>query len=302
MKPDRSGRKAGAATWFATLALLAMLTACRPTPAPEGEAVPTRPSAAVQQLVDDLRRNDLEAYARHALPAPLHAQMVGAWREGRTIWPLTELPLDDRVPGFITALAAPGAEKSLLAAFNRQFAGAQRELRATASTLGLFATQYVGGAEEYGEQERGHYVQVVAALSQWGQQAPLSDPKRAKQAIAPLVAAARLTGLAGQGAFPTTGMERSLRRLGPFLARFKQVMRGYGLDLDVALDSVRVDLLEQTGDTARLRLRYALAGQPIDAIVRVERRDGRWYLSDLLRHAQAQAAAPAVPIGAPSPR
>ena len=80
-----------------------------------------RPSA---QLVDDLRRNDLAAYARHAVPPALHARMERAWREGRTIWPLTELPLDDRLPGFITVLSAPGAEKSLLAAYGRQFAGA----------------------------------------------------------------------------------------------------------------------------------------------------------------------------------
>lgn len=258
---------------------------------------PTEPAQAVTQLVADLRRNDLVAYASRALPPPLHARLETAWGERRTIWPLTELPLDDRLPGFITVLSAPGAEKTLLATYNRQFSGEQRELRSAVSTLGLFAAQYVRGADEYSEPERDHYVQLIAAVSRWGQQAPLSDPKRAKVAIPQLVAAARLTGLAGPGKFHATGMERSLRRLGPFFARFKQVLLGYGLDLDAALDSARVELIEQTGDTARVRLRYTLGGQPVDAEVRVERRAGRWYLTDLLRHAEAEAAAPAPAVG-----
>ncbi|MBA2239422.1 MAG: hypothetical protein H0W24_12120, partial [Lysobacter sp.] len=158
-----------------------------------------------------------------------------------------------------------------------------------ASTLGLFATQYVGGAAQYSPAERDHYAQLIAALSHWGRSAPLADPAHAQAAIAELVAGARLTGLGAPGAFQAGGMERSLARLGPFLGRFKKVSQAYGLDFDEALDSVEATLLEQTGDTARLRLRYVVAGQPVDAVVAVERRDGRWYLSDLLRHAEAQA-------------
>lgn len=280
------------------LAVLAASGCERVAPTPSAPTA-SEPTLAVAQLVEDLRRNDLAGYARHALPPPLHARLEAAWREQRTIWPLTELPLDDRLPGFITVLSAPDAEKTLLAQFHRQFAGEQRELSSAASTLGLFAAQYVRGAEEYSDEERDHYVLLIAALSHWSQRAPLANPKLAKSAVPQLVAAARLTGLAGPGRFHEIGMERSLRRLGPFLERFKQVTLPYGLDLDAALDGARVDLIEQTGDTARVRLRYTLAGESIDAIVRVERREGRWYLTDLLRHAEAQANAPAA---APSPK
>lgn len=276
-----------------------LLAACTRVPGlPQDEPGPTGPAAAVVQLAQDLRRNDLVAYARHALPPNLHTRMEHAWKDGRTIWPLSQLPLNNRLPGFVTVLSGPGAEKSLVQAYDRQFSGAQRELRSAASTLGLFATQYVGSAEQYGPAEREHYAQVIAALSQWGRRAPLADPDHAKAAIPELAAAARLTGMGPPGAFNADGMERSLGRLGPFLARFKKVSLGYGLDLDASLDSVEVELLQQTGDTATVQLRYTLAGQTIDAIVPVERRTGRWYLSDLLRHAEAQAGDP-VPMTEP---
>lgn len=281
------------------IALVVAVGGCERDPAAPVEAS-TGPVEVVQQLATDLRRNDLVGYARHALPPTLHARMAASWDAGHTIWPLTELPLDDRLPAFLTVLAAPDAEKTLLAAYRRQFAGADRELRTAAATLGLFAGQYVREAGDYSDAERGHYLQLIAALGQWAGQAPLGDVERARQAIPQLTTAARLTGLAGGlDTFRQKGMERSLRRLGPFFERFKQVLVGYGLDLDQALAGASVTLLEQKGDRARVALAYTLAGQPVAAEVELERREGRWYLSDLLRHAEVEAGQPPVE---PAPR
>lgn len=278
---------------LSTVALLAAAGCERE--APPADPVPTLPAQAVTQLVADLRRNDLAAYARHAVPPQLHARLETAWREGRTVWPLTELPLDDRFPSFIAALAAQDAERSLVATYRRQFAGADKELHSAAKTMGLFAIQYVRSEAGYSDTERDHHAQLIAAMSAWAQAAPLGDSARARVAIPQLVSAARATGLAAPDAFARTGMDRSLRRLGPFVERLKQVVNGYGLDLDAALASVQTSLAEQTGDTARVRVRYELAGEAVDAYVLVERRDGRWYLSDVLRHAETEAQAPPKP-------
>lgn len=281
----------------ALLLIVAATSGCDRTPSPDNEAPPKLPAQAVQQLVHDLRRNDLAGYARHAVPPALHDRLETAWREGRTTWPLTELPLEDRLPGFLQALAAPGAEKKLQAVYQRQFAGANAELRSAAATLGLFATQYVRSEGDYSTEERDHYAQLIGAISAWGQAAPLGDPKRARIAIPQLAAAARQTGLTGDDALRLTGMDRSLERLGPFFGRFKQVLIAYGLDIDASLDRVEATLAEQTGDKARVRIRYTMAAQPIDAYVRVERHDGRWYLSDVLRHAEAEATRTATAHG-----
>ncbi|HEY5852012.1 MAG TPA: hypothetical protein VIT62_14755 [Lysobacter sp.] len=284
----------------ATAALLLVAavaaTGCDRAPAPAAAPTPTEPSQAVEQLIDDLRRNDFVAYARHSVPPALHARLDQAWNEGRTRWPLTELPLDDRLPDFLSALAAPGAEKQLLSTYNRQFSGAGAELRSATSTLGLFATQYLRKEGDYSADERAHYVQLVAALSRWGQKAPLGDPKRAQRAIPQLVAAARQTGLAGGAdTFRQLGMQRSLERFGPFFGRFKQVLGTYGLDVDADLASARATLIKQEGDRGIIGLNYTLAGQKIHAQLAVERHDGHWYLSDALRHAQTEAAATAAP-------
>ena len=122
---------------------------------------------------------------------------------------------------------------------------------------------------------------------------------------AELTAAARRSGIegkAGPAAYATLGMDPSLNRLSPFIATLLAQLRSqYGLDLDASLRGMQVRLLEQTGDSARLRLRYQLAGSEIDAVVPVQRIDGHWYLVDFLRRAEASLAGRQAAAGAKNP-
>lgn len=278
--------------------LLLAAPACRRVDAPAGMPAPhgaAEPAQAVLLLTRHLHDNDLAAFARDAVPPALHARLELAWTQGRTRWPLDELPFAARLPRLLGALAAPGSEPRLQQVFDRQFSGAHAELKAAAAALGLFGVQYVRHEGDFSAAERAHYSQFVRALSDWGASAPLSDPQRARVAIPRLAAAARRTGLATDADFATAGLSASLRRLAPFLATLKQVLRSYGLDLDASLGGLQVRLERQQGDTATVRMRYALGGSRVDAVVAVERIDGRWYLSDYLRHAEAAVAAPPLP-------
>lgn len=253
----------------------------------------TKPAEAVRLLTQHLHDNDLEAFARDAVPPALQPQLEQAWREGRTRWPLTELPFDERLPQLLAALSAPGSEKKLQQVFDRQFSGADAELKAAAMSLGLFGVQYIRSEGDYSDEERQHYAQFIQAISQWGLSAPLGDPQRARRVIPQLTTAARRTGLASEADFRKAGMQDSLRRLGPFVATAKKALATYGLPLDDSLSGLQASLQQQTGDRARVRLRYMLGESEIDTVVAVERRGGRWYLSDYLRHAEAAVAQPA---------
>src|SRR5690606_2749312 len=244
----------------------------------------SRPTLAVQALSAHMRSGDFAAFARDAVPAPLHARLQVAWRAGDTRWPLDELPFSEHLPEVLGALAAPDAETRLAAGFDRNFAGSGREIRAAAATVGLFGVQYLSHQGDFSEHEREHYSQLLSAVAQWAAQAPLADREHAAAAIARLAAADRAAGpataegiaAAGRAAGPATaegiaaaGMDESLRRMGAFSAEAKAVLAGYGLDLDAAFDSVEASLQVQRGDQATVRLRYTLAGMPIDTVVPV---------------------------------
>jgi hypothetical protein len=267
------------------LCLVMVLAACNRTPTP-ARATASTPEGAVRQLAQHLHDNDLAAYARAAVPPATHAQLETAWREDRSRWPLTELPLDDQLQPMLAALAAPEAERTLQQGFKRNFANQDKDLKEAARSLGLFGVQYVKREGAYTDQEREHYAQVIEALAEWAAQAPLGEPKRGATAIPRLTAAARKTGLATDQAFHDAGMDGSLQRLSPFFATTKAVLGDYGLPLDQSSAGLATELLERKGDQARVRITYPLGKRTITTVVDLQRVGGRWYLSDTLRHAQ----------------
>ncbi|WP_298577468.1 hypothetical protein [uncultured Luteimonas sp.] len=271
------------------LLAVAMLPGCsRPAPDQAAPAEAATPAEAVRRLTADLRANDLDAFATHAVTPAVHARLQTAWREGRTRWPLDQLPFARHLPRGMAALSAPDAEQVLQRGFERQLADAS--LGAAAEFLTLFTVQYILQQGEFSVSEREHYPQLVQAFGAWAAGAPIGDRDRARAAIATMTAAAREARLDSDQAFAEAGMEASLQRMSRVLATGKQVLASYGFDLDADLAAMDVQLQSQTGDVARVRMQYALAGTPIDTVVNLERRDGVWYVSDFLRHAEDAVA------------
>lgn len=260
-----------------------------PPPDPEG------PVAAVERLAALVRGADIAGYAREAVPPGLAPQLDAAWREGRGRWPLDELPFASRMPQMLQALAAPGAEARLRGTFDRQFAGAERELRAAATSLSLFGAGYVRNEGHFSATQRDHYAQLIDALGHWGRTAPLSDPGRAHAAIARLTKAARATGIASVEDLRRAGMDTGLQRLRPLLVAFIRSFDAYGLDLEQAMAGLQAELVEQEGSRARVRVRYPFADREIDVVFGLQRIDGRWYLDDSLRNARRALAQPPGP-------
>ncbi|KLD79504.1 hypothetical protein Y886_04105 [Xanthomonas hyacinthi DSM 19077] len=280
------------------LAALA-LSGCKRSPA-ELPGASAEPAAAVRALAYTLQRNDLAGYARAAVPPEQYRRLQQAWSEDRSRWPLTQLPLAERLPEVLDTLSAPDAERTLQHAFDAQFDGQTASLRQAAHSLGLFGVQYLRNQGEYTPEQRGHYVQLVQALSGWAEHAPLAERKHAQAAIAQLSAAARRTGLHRDADLHGLGMEPSLQRLGPFLAELKTVLAGYGLDLDASARELRTGLLSQQGDQAMVRIQYPLGSAQIDTTAVLVRRQGRWYLRDILHEVDTLLAAAAAPVAAPA--
>jgi hypothetical protein len=271
---------------------LVLLAACKKQREPvELAGAASEPAAAVRQLATHLQRNDLVGFARDAVPPDIHARLDGAWRAGQSRWPLTELPLDDKLVPMLAALSAKDAEKTLQRSFDRQFARQDRDLKEAARTLGLFGVQYVKNEGDYTQEERDHYAQVIAALGDWAQQAPLGDPTLARTTLARLVPAARRSGLTTDEALNEAGMAASLQRLTPFFIEAKATFTRYGLPLDATFTDLRTGLVDEKGDTATVRIHYPLGEREIDTVVSLTRRDGQWYLTDYLRQADAVLAA-----------
>ncbi len=282
------------------LCVMTLLPGCQPDAAsvisPDDMAKQAKPAAAnkpvdaINVLAARLLARDGAGFAKLAVPPELYKRLETSWREGHSRWPLDELPLDGKLSGTLAALQEKDALAKYKATFRKQFAGADRDIDMAIRTLAQFGGQYVQKDAGYNKDEREHVVQAIAALSNWALAAPLADTARADKFFTALTAAAQRSGIdgkAGDAAFAKLGMQSSLNRMSPFIATLlAQLRTQYGLDLDASLRGISVQLLEQTGDTARLRLRYRLAKGDIDAIVPAVRIDGHWYLTDFVTRAE----------------
>jgi len=266
----------------------------------------SEPAAAIYRLAEHLQRNDLAAYARAAIPPQRYAELETAWASGYSRWPLSELPLSEHLPALLAHLAAENASEELKIAFRTQIAKEANDLRSTAQFIALWARQYLRQNESYTPSQRAHYQQVIAALSDWAQTAPFTDPWRANNAISHLTAAARITALDSDEAFQRTGMHLSLVRMGPSFSALKRTLADYGLSIDGALVGLRAELVQQSTNQAIVRVRYPLAEKNIDFHIRMERHRGKWYPTQTLHQvddvlAYWHAMQPSTADSAPTP-
>ncbi len=278
--------------WVMTLSLcgLVLLGACK-RDAIDPDKPAAEPVAALQQIARHVAGNDLVGYAHASVPPAQYTRLQAAWADGHSRWPLTDLPLDGQLLPMLAALSAPEAPQRLQRSFDTQIAGQATGVRQAAHSMGLFGVQYLRNQTDYSDTERAHYSQVVDVLSRWAAAAPLTDKQRAKTTITLLTATARTAGLSTDAQLQAAGMEDSLRRLGPFAKAFKTALASYGLSLDAALTGVQGELVSQQGDSAVVRIQYPLAGEQIDAQLRMARRDGHWYLARTLEETDALLAA-----------
>lgn len=300
--PIRVFRK-GYKHWLLPIVTAIALSACQPSdqaPAPASQAAVQHgadaPLAAVQIPTQLLRNDDYAGFAIATLPPPLYAQVQQAWAQGHSRWPLDELPFANRLPQLMAALSQADAKITLTQGFERNFAGATGEMQTAAQALGVFGAGYLSSHADISEAQRAHYTQLVSAASAWASHAPLGDRAKGLASIASMTQAARASGLHDEADFARYGMDDSLRRISPVIAASKATIARYKLDLNAALDSIQLELLEEDGDRASVRMQYKLGVHAIDAQVETVRVDGRWYLADFIHAAnkavqQANAAA-----------
>lgn len=299
-----------AMTVLATCACL-LLASCKPAAddadaPPEAPGAAREPAEAVQKLARHLAHSDLHGFARSAVPPAEYVRLETAWRQGRSRWPLTELPLNAQLLPLLQTLASPGAATVLKASYDKQLANQHNDLRTAARNLALFGTRYVQEQPGYDDAQRRHYAAIIHALGEWAQHAPLGDPRRAHAAIDRLCRAASAVQVRDDDALNAAGMEASLRQLTPFFTELQAVLQeSYNLPLRTSLLQLQAVLASERDDAAIVDVRYQLAGQEIATVALLERRSGRWYPAQYLDEARRILAEPpatgaAAETGAPA--
>jgi len=143
---------------------------------------------------------------------------------------------------------------------------------------------------------------LLDATAKWAQNTKFTDPALVKSAIGVICKTARDLNLKTVDEARALSYEQGMQKAGIVLGGVKQVLAVYGLNMDKALDSVKVETVSANGDAAKVKISYTAFETPFSTESDLVRVDGKWYGKDAIekwkKHSQEIAAA--APATAPA--
>jgi hypothetical protein len=270
-------------------------------------AAPSTPDAAIAASIKALHDNNIAALLENSLPAPEVARMKADWNKDMAAEPVTE---EERkhFAEQMAKLTAPDAEDKLfaeiqpkLAEFDKQSAQQMPILIAMGQG---FARSTIAQNKDMTEAQKKQAEDLLDATAQWAQTTRFTDAALAKSAIAILCKTARELNLKSLDEARALSYEQAMQKAGSVLGGVKAVLALYGLDVNKALESVKVQTESASGDSAKVKVSFVAFDKPFTSDAEMLRVDGRWYgkhaIEQWKKHQTEIASAAAAPAAAPA--
>jgi len=278
------------------IALLAALAAagfgCNQQPAataptasaPAVAAPAATPDVAVAMAVKALRDNNLAGLFAASLPPGEYAKLKADWNKDINSEPVSE---EDRkqFTETMTKLTAPGAEDKMFAEIKPQLDEMDKQAAQIPMMVAMgqgFAQSAIQQNKDLTDAQKTQVSQLLDATAKWAQTTKFTDPTLVKSAIAVVCKTARDLNLKSVDEARALSYEQGMQKAGIVLGGVKQVLAVYGLNMDKALDSVKVQTVSANADTAKVKISYTAFDTPFSTESDLVRVDGKWYGKDAI--------------------
>lgn len=246
--------------------------------APSATAAISAPDPArhVEDLARLFRAGDVTGLAEALIPP-------SKWEEVRLMYELKRLePTSDEdraeFAEKIAKFTAPDAVERLMGEIEPKLEEARPQaVGAMLMAFGAMQMAVASPESDLTPEQRAALESALPGIQGWASGTDFLSSESMRRALTLLTDAARRTGFSDLDQIKALPLEGVLDRAGPVLAAAKDAVRIYGVDLDQIADSLQVEVLEQTADTARVRTTVTLFNAPVwtdHDLVLVE---GRWY-------------------------
>ena len=241
------------------------------------------PAQQIEDLARLFRAGDLAALAEAAVPPTQWARLRLVY-ELRRMEPISD---EDRAE-FAEKLArvtAPDAVDTLMAEIEPELEKARPQVPG-ALLMGIGAMQLAVASpeSELTEEQRAVLQDALPGIQHWASSTDFLSSATMRDALTLLTDAARRAGIQNLDQLMALPLDEVLYRGGTVLAAAKEAVRLYGIDLDAVADSLRVDVIEIDGETARVRTTITLFDAPVWAEHDLVLVEGRWYGKQAMIH------------------
>ena len=255
-------------------------------------AAPATAATAMDAQIKAFRSNDLKALLEAALPAAEIERMRSEWDKNRAE-PITEEDRAEFADSWGKITAADGVDK-IMAEMEPQLAQLKPQLAGMIAMGQGMATMTIAESTELTDAQKAQATAFMNGLSGWLGKTDFADPALMRKSLTALADGMRATGSTKLDDIKALSFDELLAKFGPAVGGVKNALAAYGFSLDAIADSVKTEIVSEAGDTAKLKVSYALFDAPMSFESEMQKVDGKWYGKDMLAQlekAKAEEAA-----------
>jgi|CXWL01.1.fsa_nt_gi hypothetical protein len=263
-------------------------------PAPAKAVVAANASAAdaLQAQVQAFTNNDLKSMLMAALPPKEIDRMRTEW-DAKRKEPVTEEEKKEFAESWAKLTAPDGVDK-IMAEVEPQMAEMKPQLPGMIAMMQGMGTMSIQQSTELTPEQKTQATQFMNGLGGWLNKTDFTDAAVMRKALTALADGLRATGITSLDDVNALSFDQLLEKSGPAFGGLKNALAAYGFSLDQIAQSVKSEVVSETGDAAKLKVSYTLFDSPLSFESEMTKVDGRWYGKDMLAQmekAKAEAVA-----------
>ena len=237
-------------------------------------------ATAMDAQIKAFRSNDLKALLEAALPAAEIERMRSEWDKNRAE-PITEEDRAEFADSWGKITAADGVDK-IMAEMEPQLAAMKPQLAGMIAMGQGMATMTIAESTDLTDAQKAQATAFMNGLSGWLTKTDFADAALMRKSLTALADGLRATGITKLDDIKALSFDEMLAKFGPAVGGIKNALAAYGFSLDAIADSVKTEVVSETGDSAKLKVSYALFDAPMSFESEMQKVDGKWYGKDML--------------------
>lgn len=253
------------------------LNACR---APWNDAKAKQAQTDTQKIMLSLQKPDMALYRELTLPATERATLERQWPAIRKKFALdsSEQKSFDKL---LLRFIEPNAEHNLQRDLNAKIKPIRSEIDSKwplmQSSLTLLLKGWIESNQQLSRAEKDHAKALVAAIIEQMPAEWLQNQDLRQRAFNQMVSTARSTQIQNYQQYNQLSYDEFNGKLTQFLAGLKELGKVYGLDWGRGIAQLQVKVIEQSGNRAKVQIRYPLGQKWVEFSMELIEQQGHWY-------------------------
>lgn len=256
-------------------------TGAAPTTTAAPVAANAGPAETAATVAKALKAGDLNTLVKTMIPAEQYAKAKAEFEKNLAEKPITDEERKEFADN-LAKISGPGAVDALMAQAEPMLEMMKPQLSGQiAAGLG-FIQMSIPENKDLTEAQKAQALAMINGVQGWAMKTDFADAGKLRAALTDISEAVAATGVTSLDQIKAMKFEDALAKGSIMFVGVKKALNQYGLNIDEIADTMKVEVLSQTGDVAKVKTSFSFFGAPISAESEMVKVDGGWYGKDTL--------------------